>query len=72
MQKIQRIYPLQSDHPDSRELDYSIFNQNGQTIQKGSIDPGASIDISDQPIGLYLLKLFDDKRLVGSFKILKK
>jgi len=76
-ENILRIYP--NPAKDNLNLDLSIgnndyqisiFNQMGQVIINRNIEKGNSnLDISELKNGLYYLRLYSNKKLVGSTKI---
>lgn len=61
---------LSRDIPEN--LSYRIFEQIGNEVRSGTLDNhNQQVDVSALQNGIYLLELFDDKKLLGHYKFIK-
>ncbi len=50
---------------------YSVFDIKGRVILKGKINPAVSLDLSNQPKGIYYLKIRNKKRIFTEILVLQ-
>lgn len=73
-----KVYPnptngiLNVQNLTGANLSYEVYNILGQSIISGSLNSDQSIDLSSQNTGVYLVKLFDENKIVKeNFKVIK-
>jgi hypothetical protein len=68
-----QIINLKSGRSDHKGLSYSLFDFQGRVIRSGEItSANTAIDLSDIPASAYFIRIFNEQKLIASYKIVKR
>lgn len=63
---------LRVDEPEKIHFQYKIYDTNGRYLQTGSLNEnGFSVDIKHLAVGVYFLIVYNQQKILSSFKIEK-